>query len=128
MSSVVIAMIAALFGGAGLKIIEHFLSRGKTKIDIARELRTELRDEVLVLRDEVKELDKRVDKWKHKYFDCQNRMADMYSELRECDVKMKHMATLLAVRHDESPFLTETMEMQIDDILNFARAESELEE
>lgn len=63
-----IALAAAVFGGAGLKIIEYFLSRSRTRIDIATQLRNELRQEVQSLRDELRDLETSNDKWRGRYY------------------------------------------------------------
>lgn len=63
-----IALIGTVFGGAGLKLIENFLSRGQGKIDAATQLRDELRKESTALREEIKQVEKELDQWKEKYF------------------------------------------------------------
>lgn len=70
-----IALIATLFGGAGLKIIESFLSRGQKKVDAATAMRDELRKEgellkkeAQTLREEIRTVEKELDAWKEKYF------------------------------------------------------------
>lgn len=63
-----IALIGTVFGGAGLKIVEGFLSRGQDKVDTATELRDELRKESGDLRKEIKQVEKELDQWKERYF------------------------------------------------------------
>lgn len=64
-----IALIGTLFGGAGLKILEHWLGKTKTKTDEATRLREELRIEIVAGREEIKELEAAVEKWKKEYYD-----------------------------------------------------------
>lgn len=64
MTQVWIALISAVLGGVGLKVIDtFFLSKGK-QADIAAEFRDELREELKVQKAEIKELSKEVDKCK----------------------------------------------------------------
>lgn len=64
----IIALLAALFGGGGLKFIEHMLNRNKERTDLATQLREELRVEVNNLKEEVKDIDGSLESWKKKYY------------------------------------------------------------
>lgn len=66
--STIIALVAALFGGGGLKFLEHILSRNKDRTDLATQLRNELRGEVTALRDEMRQIEAELDKWKARYY------------------------------------------------------------
>lgn len=63
-----LALIGALLGGSGLKFIEHWLSRSKTKDDSAAAFRKELREEVIALREELRKAEAELDDWRTKYF------------------------------------------------------------
>jgi uncharacterized coiled-coil DUF342 family protein len=70
-----LALAGTVFGGVGLKVIESFLGRNKTKGDDAHRFRDELRAEILVLRteadkirDEADVLRDEIDEWRTKYF------------------------------------------------------------
>jgi len=63
-----IALIGTVFGGAGLKVIEGFLTRGQGKSDAATAMREELRKESTTLREEIRVVEKDLDAWKEKYF------------------------------------------------------------
>lgn len=70
-----IALVATLFGGAGLKTIEGFLARGQKKDDAAKQIREELRQEgqtlkqeAVTLREEIRQVEKELDNWKERYF------------------------------------------------------------
>jgi hypothetical protein len=64
----ILALVAAIFGGAGLKLIESILSRTASRSALAKEIRDELRVEVLRLRDELNEVSERLKKQKEEYF------------------------------------------------------------
>lgn len=64
----IIALIGTVLGGVGLKIIEHILSRGKTRDDTASQLRGELRAEVESLRQEIHKVESDVEQWREKYY------------------------------------------------------------
>lgn len=70
-----IALIGTLFGGAGFKIIEWFLTRRRSREDDATKLRGELRGDLSALRHEAdryredsEELREEIDKWRSKYY------------------------------------------------------------
>jgi seryl-tRNA synthetase len=63
-----IALVAALFGGVGLKIIESLLNRSNAKNDLQAQMRSELRTDVISLKDELDEIENRLDEWKKKYY------------------------------------------------------------
>jgi len=64
-----LALLAAIFGGAGLKVIEALLSRSTRRADIAKEIRDELRDEISGMRDQIVDVDNRLDLWKRRYYE-----------------------------------------------------------
>lgn len=64
-----LAVIGTIFGGAGLKIVEGLMNRGKAQTDVAAAIRTELRADVQGLRDEVRKLETELDTWKAKYYE-----------------------------------------------------------
>lgn len=72
-----IALIGTVFGGVGLKALEHWLGQSKVKIDEASKLRDELRIEITAQREEIKALEAEVDSWREKFYD----LRDKYSEL-----------------------------------------------
>lgn len=73
----VIALVGTLCGGIGLKVVEHWLGKSKAKVDEATKIREELRVELNSLKDEGRNLESEVDKWKKEYYD----LRDKYSEL-----------------------------------------------
>lgn len=81
MSESVIALVSAVFGGAGLKAMEVWLTRGKTKDDTAAALRKELREEVQGLRNELNNVEKELDEWKQKYYDLLDQFVKVKNEV-----------------------------------------------
>lgn len=76
MSSEIYILLGTIFGGVGLKVIEAYLNRGKEKVDLASQIRDELREdieryknEVSEYKREVKELTLSLEDWKKKYYD-----------------------------------------------------------
>jgi lysophospholipase L1-like esterase len=63
-----LALIGALLGGSGLKVIEHWLNRSKTKDDTATDFRNELRTDIKDLREELRKAEEELDKWRVKYY------------------------------------------------------------
>lgn len=81
-----LALIGALLGGSGLKVIEHWLNRSKIKEDTAAQMRTELRDEIKNLREELRSVEDELDKWRGKYYELMDEFmkakVDLASALR----------------------------------------------
>lgn len=88
MNEALVALMAAVFGGAGLKVIEHVLSRTKDKVDFAAQLRDELRTEVTSLRTELKGVDDSLDVWKQRYFALLAHYNDMRVKCSEAGLKI----------------------------------------
>lgn len=63
-----LALLGALFGGAGLKLLEGHLSKPKHEADQATAFRNELRTDVKELRAEYGRVQQEVVKWKDKYY------------------------------------------------------------
>lgn len=76
-----IALIGTLCGGIGLKMAEHWLGRNKVKVDDAARLRDELRLEITAQREEIKQLEADVDKWRKEYYDLRDKFAALQAEL-----------------------------------------------
>lgn len=83
MSESWIVLIGVLFGGAGLKVVESWLSRKKTEQDQGIQIRDELRKEIVALRDQLQaakeeeaRLEAEIELWRSKYYD----LRDVYSK------------------------------------------------
>lgn len=64
----VFALVAAIFGGVGLKVVESLLNRSKVKNDLQTQMRTELRADVITLKEELDLIEASLDLWKKKYY------------------------------------------------------------
>lgn len=71
-----LALIGAIMGGSGLKIIDTWLGRAKVKDDSASKFRDELRAEVVSMREELRKTreelvasNAREDEWQNKYYE-----------------------------------------------------------
>jgi seryl-tRNA synthetase len=63
-----LALAAAIFGGVGLKVIESVLNRSKVKNDMETQMRAELREDVVGLKEELDKIEAALDAWKKKYY------------------------------------------------------------
>lgn len=81
MSEAWLALIGTCFGGAGFKIIEHFLGRSRSKMDTATALRDELRKELTEIRKEADDLRDELDLWRTRYYSLVSSIAS--GDLRE---------------------------------------------
>jgi len=63
-----LALVAAVFGGVGLKVVESVLNRSRVKNDLETQMRAELRGDVLILKEELDKIEAALDVWKKKYF------------------------------------------------------------
>lgn len=76
----ILTTIIALIGGGGLvKVFERIYSRGEKKMDLAAELRQELRDESRELRTIIKELEDSLAVEKERYYE----LLEKYNELKQ---------------------------------------------
>lgn len=64
-----LALIGALLGGSGLKVIEYWLNRSKNKDEAAATFRNELRQDVTALREELHRTEQERDSWRDRYYD-----------------------------------------------------------
>lgn len=76
-----IALLGAMFGGAGLKVTEAWLGKNKVKVDDARVIRDELRTDMTNLRAEVQELETERDEWREKYYSAQDLIIKLKTAL-----------------------------------------------
>lgn len=76
-----IALIGTVCGGVGLKVAEHWLGRSKVKVDDAARIRDELRLEITAQREEIKQLEKDVDRWRDEYYNLREKYMTLQTEL-----------------------------------------------
>lgn len=76
-----IALIGTVTGGVGLKLAEHWLGRNRVKTDDAARIRDELRTEITNQRQEIKDLEADVNKWREEYYDLRDKYIHLQTEL-----------------------------------------------
>ena len=76
-----LALIGALFGGTGLKIIDHQLNKRRDRTDDAARIRDELRIEINSQREEISALSKERDKWRDDYYNLRDEVGRLATEL-----------------------------------------------
>lgn len=83
MTETQLALLGALFGGVGLKVVgdllNKWLNRGKEQFDEAAAIRAELRTEVQKLRAEIGELRQEAERWKERYYKLLQEYLDLNS-------------------------------------------------
>lgn len=76
-----IALIGTIFGGIGLKFAEKWLGRSKERFDDALQIRDELRIEINAQREEIKELEADVERWRAEYYNLRDAHIKIQTEL-----------------------------------------------
>lgn len=76
-----LALMGAVFGGAGLKIIEHQLNKRRDKTDDAARIRDELRIEINSQREEISTLGQERDKWRNEYYNLRDEVGKLQTQL-----------------------------------------------
>jgi len=84
-----IALIGTIFGGAGLKAAESWLGKNRVKVDDAARIRDELRLEITAQREEIKQLEEDVDKWRGEYYNLRDKYVELQTELTLALEKIK---------------------------------------
>lgn len=77
----VLTLLGTVFGGAGLKIVEKILSKGRDRIDDARDLRIELRSDIASLRAELVKAETELDRWRDRYYALLDEHSKVKAEL-----------------------------------------------
>ena len=81
--TLITALLGVVGGGFLLELLRRLIPPAERRLDEAKELRGELRDEVKSLRAEVKALQQTVDDWQQRYYALQREYDAMRSELDE---------------------------------------------
>ena len=63
------ALLGAIFGGAGVRAIEKWLSRSETRSALESSLRTELRDDLQALKEDNERLRRERNEWQVRYWE-----------------------------------------------------------
>lgn len=77
----VVALVGTVFGGVGLKVVESWLGRNKVRVDDATQIRDELRLEISAQREEIKQLEQDVNKWREEYYSLKEKYFTLQTEL-----------------------------------------------
>lgn len=103
MDPTVIALAGTVFGGVGLKVAEHWLGRSKIKVDDAARLRDELRLEITALREEIKQLELAVDKWRDQAYKSREECTALQTELTILKADLANVKAENARLHERAP-------------------------
>lgn len=76
-----IALTGTVAGSVGLRVVEHFLTRNKVKVDDAARIRDELRLEITTQREEIKQLEADAIKWRDEYYNLRDKYVELQTEL-----------------------------------------------
>lgn len=101
--------MGTLFGSAGLKMVEHWLGRARTRAADAATIREELRKEIDGLRvqlekadAEEKRLEGLLDDWKNQYYDLRDEKQKVVTELAIITERLKVLEATPSKRSDNS--------------------------
>ena len=90
-----IALIGTLFGGAGLKMVDHYVGKNQAKADYGTQIRDELRLEINAQREEIKVLEDAVSKWREEYYNLRDKYTELQTELTITLQKLKEALAAL---------------------------------
>jgi peptidoglycan hydrolase CwlO-like protein len=88
-----VALIGTVFGGAGLKVAEHWLGKGRIRIDDATKMREELREQITSNKEEIDRLEAKVEKWVAEYYNLRDKYIQLQTELTLALNQIKDPAT-----------------------------------
>lgn len=91
MSGTILALLAALGGGAIVKLIEIFFIPKTTREDFAYKLREELRADIKTIRDERDKLENELDEWKAKYYDLLDKHSSLTNKYNDLLIKYEYV-------------------------------------
>lgn len=99
-----IILAGTLFGGAGLKVVESWLSRKKIRSDDATVMRGELRDEIAALREQLTRakveeqvVEAEVEEWRGKFYDLRDTQIRTQTDLTLANNTIEHLQVDIAV-------------------------------
>lgn len=76
-----IALIGTIVATVGLKFTEHWLNRNKTSSEDAKQIREELRTQIISQKTDIDRLEAEVDEWRIKYYDLRDSYMRQHTEL-----------------------------------------------
>ena len=88
--------MGTIFGGAGLKIVESWLGKAKSRADAGSQMREELRSEIAGLRSQLDKaaaeemrLEGLIEEWRSKYYDLREEKTKVVTELTIVTERLK---------------------------------------
>jgi chromosome segregation ATPase len=109
-----IALLGTVAGTIGLKVAEHFLGKGRIKIDDAAKIRDELRLEITANKQEIKELEDDVEKWRADYYDLRDKYIQLQTELTLALQQIKDAAEVARLMDEQNKSLDNLPRLVID--------------
>lgn len=91
----IMAIIGAGVSAIILKAVEHFLGRAKERIDEGAKIRSELREQIDDMREEVRELETARDKWREDFYNLRDKYVELQVQLTMALEKIKDAATAI---------------------------------
>jgi chromosome segregation ATPase len=98
-----VALAGTIFGGAGLKMIEHQLGKAKARSTEAASMREELRKEIDDLRSQVatskeeeRRLESEIARWTRDYYDLRDEKQKITTELSIIKAELERLKALTA--------------------------------
>jgi predicted nuclease with TOPRIM domain len=65
----IVGVVGAIVGGVGGKAFDNYMEKRKMGMDLASQIRSEQRAEVLTLRSELDDTEENLDEWREKYYE-----------------------------------------------------------
>lgn len=88
----ILALLSAIFGGAALELIKALVSRKAVKDKTATDMRTELRDEVRYLREQLKEAEDEKERLRENYYKLRDEFSVIKNDLDQALQRLKEQA------------------------------------
>lgn len=87
-----IALLGTVVATVGLKVTEHWLNRNKNQHDDAKQIRDELRTQIISQKEEIDRIETEVEAWRTKYYDLRDQFMKQNTELTLALDKLKATA------------------------------------
>lgn len=75
-----VALVAAIFGGAGLKLVETFISRRQRRDDLLGKLVADKDREIARLSEQIDDAESKEAEWREKYWELRDKGPDHRTE------------------------------------------------
>lgn len=93
-----IALLGTVVATVGLKFTEHWLNRNKNQNDDAKQIRDELRIQIISQKEEIERIETELEAWRTKYYDLRDQFMTQNTELTIALDKLKATAKTLDAR------------------------------